>query len=166
MNRINQTRISLKNIKHSEFASEETHCYQASVYFDGKKIGTTSNQGFGGCDDAYADKGKESQWADMLDYIKTIPPVASEYFDDGLTVDLELICGELVNDHLLMKDAQKITRGKIAFFEGEWDGSYRYYTTKGRDVRKLIAHIRSKHPNATILNQMPLNDIAALIGSV
>lgn len=40
--------IKLKNVKHSEFASHETDCFQASVYIDGKKAGTVINDGQGG----------------------------------------------------------------------------------------------------------------------
>jgi len=42
-------KIELKNVKHSEFASRETDCFQASVYIDGKKAGTVGNDGQGGC---------------------------------------------------------------------------------------------------------------------
>jgi len=32
-------KIELKNIKHSEFASQETNCYQATIYIDGTIFG-------------------------------------------------------------------------------------------------------------------------------
>ena len=40
--------IEVKNVKHSEFASEETMCFQCSVYWDGKKAGFAKNSGTGG----------------------------------------------------------------------------------------------------------------------
>ena len=43
-------KLSLKNIKHTEWASEETHCYQASLYVDGKPVAVVSNEGRGGGD--------------------------------------------------------------------------------------------------------------------
>lgn len=42
--------IELRGIKRTAWASEETHCYQATLYVDGEKWGTVSNQGHGGCD--------------------------------------------------------------------------------------------------------------------
>ena len=48
--------LQLKSFKHSEFASEETHCYEATVYFNRNKIGTVLNRGNGGADDFHADK--------------------------------------------------------------------------------------------------------------
>ena len=43
-------KIELKNIKLAQFASQETNCYQASIYVDGKKSGTVRNDGQGGAD--------------------------------------------------------------------------------------------------------------------
>ena len=46
-------KLEMKNIKHSEWASEETHCYQASLYVDGKPFAIVSNDGQGGSDRDY-----------------------------------------------------------------------------------------------------------------
>ena len=46
----NGDELELKGIKHAEFASQETHCYEASVYFNGKIIGWVNNDVFGGSD--------------------------------------------------------------------------------------------------------------------
>ena len=44
----NTPKIELKNLKTAEFASEETHCFEATVYLDGKRFCIASNQGHGG----------------------------------------------------------------------------------------------------------------------
>lgn len=41
--------ITLKNIKVAKFMSQETLCYSATVYVDGKKAGHSENDGHGGC---------------------------------------------------------------------------------------------------------------------
>lgn len=41
--------ITLKNLKVIKCMSEETTCFQATVYVDGKKAGTAQNDGHGGC---------------------------------------------------------------------------------------------------------------------
>lgn len=46
----NTPKIELKNLKTAEFASEETQCYEATVYVDGKAFCIASNQGHGGSD--------------------------------------------------------------------------------------------------------------------
>lgn len=43
-------KIEVRNLKHAAFASEETHCFEASVYVDGKRFCTASNDGHGGPD--------------------------------------------------------------------------------------------------------------------
>jgi hypothetical protein len=43
-------KLTVKNYKHCEWASEETDCFTASLYLDGKRIGTAENSGHGGCD--------------------------------------------------------------------------------------------------------------------
>lgn len=44
-------KIEIKNISYSERMSEETSCFSADLWVDGKKIGVISNRGTGGCDD-------------------------------------------------------------------------------------------------------------------
>ena len=48
-------KIELKNIKHSEFASHETFCYEATLYVEGKPFAQVSNDGQGGSDRLYQD---------------------------------------------------------------------------------------------------------------
>ena len=62
-------KIELRNIKYSDFASEETACYQATIYIDGKKVGEVSNSGKGGCDNIYP-----YEVENMINrYAKTLP---------------------------------------------------------------------------------------------
>ena len=43
--------LSLKNLKFHEDMSEETPCFSADLYQDGKLIAHVSNRGHGGCND-------------------------------------------------------------------------------------------------------------------
>lgn len=43
------TTFTLKNLKVCEWASEETTCFTATLYVDGKRVGECSNDGHGGC---------------------------------------------------------------------------------------------------------------------
>jgi hypothetical protein len=45
-------KIELRNLKVAEFASQETTCYEATVYVDGKRFCIARNEGSGG-DDSY-----------------------------------------------------------------------------------------------------------------
>ena len=41
-------KLELKAVKHSEWASQETNCYQATIYLEGKPFASVQNEGFGG----------------------------------------------------------------------------------------------------------------------
>lgn len=45
-----EIKITLKNLKYAAFASQETACFAATVYVDGKRLCTARNEGHGGGD--------------------------------------------------------------------------------------------------------------------
>jgi hypothetical protein len=44
-------KVELKAVKFFPSMSEETNCFQATIYIDGKKVGWCENRGTGGCTD-------------------------------------------------------------------------------------------------------------------
>ena len=153
--------IELKNLKHSEFASQETYCFEASVYIDGKKAGTVSNQGCGGCHSyhpntlyhllkAEADKLPPEEW-DLGGQVLTMTP------------DADTIISELVTEALQAKDLKAGMRRRILFI-GE-DGSV--YETKTLEAAVLANQLR--RPNIhevlktkTILNLLPFPEALSI----
>jgi hypothetical protein len=106
-------KIELKNVKHSEFASQETDCFQASVYIDGKKAGTVQNDGHGGCN-------YYEPWelADTLnEYANTLPPVRYEYNGEEKTIpeEADTVIGNLLNQHLRLKRQKSLCKGKTVY---------------------------------------------------
>jgi len=63
--------IALKNVKTHADVSEETACFSASVYHEGKRIGVVSNQGRGGCNEyrwENAEAGRKVEaWAETVE---------------------------------------------------------------------------------------------------
>lgn len=53
--------LTLKNIKHAEFASQETHCFEATIYLHGKPAIKVENDGRGGADNHYGRKGQSAE---------------------------------------------------------------------------------------------------------
>ena len=83
-------KIELRNIKYADWASQETACYQASIYINGVKVGETSNHGQGGADMVYP-----HEVAERIDaYAATLPPLNW----DGHVIDQnhETIFGDLL----------------------------------------------------------------------
>jgi hypothetical protein len=74
-------KIELKNVKFSDFASEETNCFRADVYVNGKKVGYCNNDGHGGNTNVRIENRNEVE-----DYCKSLPPIDF----GGLMVDSNL----------------------------------------------------------------------------
>jgi hypothetical protein len=76
-------KIELKNVKYAAFASQETSCFEATVYIDGKRAGKVRNEGHGGPN--IWDNYDTFDIVDRLDaHAETLPPMPSDYFPDGL----------------------------------------------------------------------------------
>lgn len=150
-------RVELRNVKYSAFASEETHCFEATVYVDGKKAGTAHNEGHGGPTSFHPHSLQQTLDA----YGKTFPADTSH----GITIDIdgEIIVGELVNDWLLAKDLKRTLARKIVYTVA----SGAMYETKAlpnlaAEVAKGEAHLRHKMRSfkeqpVLILNVLPFD---------
>jgi hypothetical protein len=106
--------IELKNLKTLASLSEETHCYTAKIYVDGKPAFNASNHGHGGCDNydpiapfTYADVKRISDWLG-----ENRPPITG--YGSELKVDLELEVGQLINDEIARKRLARILKSQIA----------------------------------------------------
>lgn len=155
-------KIELKSIKHAAFASEETECYSASLWIDGKKIGTVSNEGRGGCDTFYGDweaYRKADEWCKANLPKWTLNADTDETHD----TDLEMRCGELLGDWLTTRDLKRAMGKKILFRKP--DGNVYEIAHKGQKDA-AIAMIQRDHPKAEILNTMALADALAIYRTI
>jgi len=76
-------KLTLKNVKVAQFASEETTCFEATVYVDGKKFCRVSNAGKGGPNEydpiTFAERDSFSGlYAKMREYGAQIDPKATD----------------------------------------------------------------------------------------
>ena len=101
--------ITLKDISHNERLSEETNCFSATIYIDGKKAGEASNHGHGGPTMIHPRKLEQKIHA----YAKTLPPIEVE----GMTLemDAELLIGDLLAEYLTRRDMRKAFRTRLLF---------------------------------------------------
>ena len=159
-------KLELKNIKHTEWASEETHCYQAALYVDGKPVAIVSNDGHGGCDRDYDHpKFKGDYRATMKavhDYFKTLPKTdACDIFPDGMAQELEFWCADQVNEFLSVRELKRKFKSHVVYqLKGTgalYQTKYHPTVTKGEwVVDRKEAHTRR------ILNDMPFDEALAL----
>lgn len=155
-------KIELRNIKHTAWMSEETHCYQATLYVDGQRWGTVSNDGHGAMDRFDGINGYG--WEDIRELnqrIKeTVPPY--EYEGKSLDQDLEMICGGLVNEWLRDRDFTKAMKSKVLFTKPEAQGIWQVAVKKPFTLETTLAVLRSKHPQYTYLADLPVKEAKAL----
>jgi len=153
--------IELKNIKYFAAMSEETHCFTATIYVDGKRTFGVSNRGYGGCDD-YEPLGKmtQQQMYDKLEEINNELKKETVYFGENnehsLTNDLELVTGDLMNQYHTDKDIKR-TLKKMAYVK---DGSI--WTSKALPTpENLVGIKRAKwwKDEYILLNGLPIEEI-------
>jgi hypothetical protein len=148
-------KIELKNIKHTAWASEETYCYQATLYVDGERWGTVSNQGRGGPDAFHGENGIGYEDIRLLNIrIKnTMPVVPCEGY--SLTPDLELISHEAVTDWLRDKDFNRAMKSKVLFTKPDAQGIWGVLVKKPMTRGMVLDSMKAQHPQYTYLADLP-----------
>ncbi|MBK3745800.1 hypothetical protein G3A39_42340 [Paraburkholderia aspalathi] len=166
---VNQMQLVLKSIKYMATLSEETHCYTATLWLDGKRVAAVSNHGHGGPDmQHFTDADAEKR---IVAHFAAMPPS-----DMGLMMhdvpfmsqpDLESWCGERVTDFLILRDVRRVTARKVMGMVGEAELTW---ANKPADLDKVAADgktirgaIVAKYPDIIILNGL---DDAAILAAV
>ncbi len=147
-------KITLKNIKHAAFNSQETNCFEATLYVDEVKTCKVRNDGHGGPD--FYDPipgGVERPWERVkeIDAVLNQTMLKTDWGTD-LPNCLEIEVAERVNEYLEMKEYKKWCRKESLFrLPGDEDGSWRVIAHPYSD--KVKQSIMSKYPTAEILNE-------------
>ena len=102
-------KIELKNVKHAEFASHETNCFEATIYIDGKRAGTAHNEGYGGTTSIYPN----TLYLSLTEYAKTLPP--TKYQDYTFDQDAESVIDNLLTAYLYARDLKKAMSKRIIY---------------------------------------------------
>jgi hypothetical protein len=137
-------KIELKNFKHSEWNSEETNCFRADLFLNGKKVGYCNNEGHGG-PTSYC--GIEHHWSqsikDMEEYCKTLPPIVytkeKEGHDFTINMTLEHYIDDLVMEILdkkVQKKKEKEMLKYIVFSKSRW--GYQTISWKGHTIESML----------------------------
>ena len=159
-------KIELKNVKHSEFASHETSCFEASVYIDGVRAGIVENDGQGGCN-RYHPYELEIK---INEYAKTLPPVTTSMTDPHdsskpftYDQDADHIIDDLLTAHLYTKDLKRALAKKILFIGGD-NKIYETKTMPAVDLQTRLNqyHLRDTLKAKAVLNLMPFSDALSI----
>ena len=161
--------ITVKNVKIADFASEETLCFQATVYVDGKRAFIAHNDGHGGANYYYPLKGGNrdaiksvGKHAATLPKIQTTLP-ATDGSDNCFSYqqDIDHLVNEAVEEFQIQKDIKRLMK-KVAIYE---DGEIYTFNIAGRDAPRVRNRIEERHPTCIILNNEPLEEAVKLYKS-
>lgn len=95
-------KIELKRISFYERMSEETNCFAADLYINGKKVGYVKNDGQGGCTNYYGCTKEDNQIIREAEaYCKTLPKV--KYLEHEWEQSLEHLIDTLFEEHIVAK---------------------------------------------------------------
>jgi hypothetical protein len=149
--------IELKNIKHTAWMSEETHCYQATLYVDGVKWGTVSNQGHGGCDDFHGVEGYD--WDTLAELNGRIRDTFEPYTHESYTLkqNLDMVCADLVNQWLRDKDFNRAMKSKVLFTKPDVRGVWQLGFKKPKTLWMMLDVMKAQNPQYTYLADLPVD---------
>jgi hypothetical protein len=157
-------KISLKNVKTCEFASEETTCFEATVYVDGKRAFTVANDGRGGCNEyhpiivtkngekTYCDKSRE-MIKNAEEWCKTLPKC-----EHGYDQDLDDVVNDALYSYIDQKIVKRDLNKKVTYLK---NGKIMNLGIKPNDPR-VPAYMMKNHPEATVLNNLPIEEVVAI----
>lgn len=150
-------KIELKNVKYAAFASEETACFEASIWVDGKKAGSVRNDGHGG-----------PNWIqpmplyDLIDtFAKTLPPMRLKLAGKvhEMAHDADSYVSTLLEDYLQEKELRKLLNAHLV--GRRKDGAI--IKTKRLTATQLHMYVQEKVPlgkpeeGVGVLNYLPFD---------
>ena len=178
--------IELRKLKVCKFMSEETTCYEAEVWVNGKRGFHASNDGHGGCDDytAIFDRATNSHdraaYDTAMEVLKTfadsLPPehtglpandaearARGEHF--MLEQDVETLIGDALEDALCAKASDKyLKKMSTHIFFLTKDGSLSHLKLKvGVVTPEILARAAARYPKDTLVNTLPESEQRAIL---
>ena len=156
-------KLEIKNLNVCEFASEETLCFQCTLYMDGQSRMIVSNRGHGGCDEYRPSKKSISN--DELNqdlkkletYCKSLPKIPAKLNGQDLELDvcLESLVQDLIEDYEIKRLLKKKLKKKICLV---LDNDL--YVIEDNPTARLIQNTRDIYEPVgyTVLNSLPFNE--------
>lgn len=134
-------KLELKNVKFSEWNSEETNCFQAVVYFNGVKSAMVQNEGHGGSTDLYPIGDNFEAFRKVRAYCQSQADANKEEYYETYTI-LDLIFEDWLKDHYAKKDNARQMRDfnkAICYHKpNEHDGYYKLEFKKGGKTTTIL----------------------------
>jgi len=109
-------KIELKNIYTNERFSEETNCFKADIFLNGKKVGYAENDGRGGSTNYNRYEGSYEVIQSMKDYCKTLPPIIYTKEEHGWDCTIDMTLEHYIDDCITEHLKKKAEKGLVKDF--------------------------------------------------
>ena len=108
--------IELKNVKEYKNMSQETTAFHATLYVDGKRVGTASNGGYGDPIHINAPRKVVDQ---MVDYANSLPEVEAKLGDYSFRYkpSPDSLISDILTKNLQTRDLKRDLKNRILFVE-------------------------------------------------
>ena len=153
--------VEVKNISHYARGLEETPCYNATVYINGKKAIEVGNDGHGGMDKQHTYPNIEERGLVQQVNEWCVNKFGQKSFtyksDDGekecfYDIDLEHYCHIKLYEWLDTKLLKKSLSKEWLFFE---DKELRAYKIMKKETIPFADFFKKRHPKGVLLNNLP-----------
>ena len=155
-------KLELKSIKHAQWKSEETHCYNANLYVDGKPFAIVGNHGQGGADSEDQDPRFKGNWSEKLREVEQYCREAYKfkgYKDVWINGSMEHACHVLMEDHLERKHYRPFLKQICGITDGKMWSYGKSDTVK--PTKENMDRIREN--GEVFLNELPEDEAIAKI---
>ena len=132
-------KLELKSIKINERMSEETTCFTADLFVNGKKLCYVENIGKGGCTDYNLHNLKNAKLLkEVEEYCKSLPDFI--YHKTLIKQNLEFVIDDLLEKYLKAKNLKKMEKRMEKSLLYGTPNSYRVITWKGTTIAEMLTN--------------------------
>jgi len=171
---MNKYKVELKKIEYSERMSEETSCFVADLYINGKKVGYVKNDGRGGCTAYYGNSREDNVlFAEIEAYCKTLPKVKPDGYSFEYQPTLESIIDDQFEQWLKNREEKRMRKVmEMAIIWGKPNGnSYTLIKQKRKlseiptnVLQQFVDRIKAKHcTNGVVILNTNLEKLGIII---
>ena len=136
-------KVDVKNVKINNTMSEETLCFSASLYLDGKRVGTVANRGTGGPHEYQVPQKVMNAFAEYAAKL----PNRKIVFDSGAFLDVPVDIDLLVDDAVREYEQNKLMKTHWVFVYT--NNLYRYLTISKSTPREEAIRLINKRYNGS-----------------
>lgn len=146
-------KIELRNIKTNERLSDETNCYSATLYIDGKLAGEVCNRGCGGPDEQHLKAGYDIKTINEWLAANEAPMSMAKYNMEDVPCDLEMHCGRIVAVQQELRRFRRLCKSNVVVVDGDDIRTFHWKGVKQVGANH-IAQIKQKMPARIIVNEL------------